>query len=149
MPAKKRGLTIHSSRSRFAARLNSGVTPQMRHLLAIALLTPLLVLAHQKNGRELIGYFSSLDWDAQSCGVLAVGSKATFVVDDAKEVSIVVPCIEMQTIKTHSGEVAPLELQRMYRILVSPDRPDGMNLPAPSPELLYLIETHDADAPAP
>lgn len=56
--------------------------------------------------------------------------------------------IEMQKVKMQSGQEKPLELHKMYRILVSPVRPENMDWPSVFPELLYLIETREVAQPA-
>jgi len=110
-------------------------------LLTAALLMPAAIHAHEK---ELVGRFTALDRSAPGCGILFVGSMASFVTEDGKNrISLVVPCIEMQTVKTQSGQVKLLELHRLYRILVSPVRPKNLGFPPPSPDLLYLIEASE------
>ena len=58
---------------------------------------------------------------------------------------MVVPCIEMATAKdAESGESMPLAPYRRYRIVVSPDRPKGMNIPDESAGRMYLVEAQVA-----
>ena len=116
------------------------------HLFTIALLMPAVATAHEK---EVIGQFTALDRSTPGCGIFFLGSMASFATEDGQsKISLVVPCIEMQKVKMQSGQEKPLELHKMYRILVSPVRPENMDSPSASPGLLYLIETREVAQPA-
>ncbi|RYY86346.1 MAG: hypothetical protein EOO15_14640 [Chitinophagaceae bacterium] len=113
-------------------------------LLATALFAPVAAAGHGTNVMDLVGHFKTLDRNVPGCGVLYMGSKATFVSQaDQQEISIVVPCIDMQTVKTDSPQTVKIELDKTYRIRVTPIRPENMSLPLPSSDFLYLIEVVD------
>jgi hypothetical protein len=76
---------------------------------------------------ELVGHFKSLPVTNASCGVLFVGSTATFV--DASshgEISVVIPCMNDQSTKGKSGLETHLIADRTYHIKVSKTQPKGL-----------------------
>ena len=98
--------------------------------------------AHEGHDRELGGHFTVLNRNVPGCGILFLGSPATFGADGREGgIPIVVPCIEMAEAKDEaSGKSAPLEPHTRYRIVVSPASPEHLETPAASPGLLYFVE---------
>ena len=124
----------------------------LRNLLAtIALVYAATTGANEKDGKELVGHFISLDRSVPGCGILFVGSAATFVSDgDHQAIPVIVPCIEMNMAKNvESGVASPLVLHKQYRILVSPVRPKNLSSPPAAPGLLYLIEVREISSQRP
>lgn len=121
----------------------------MRHLQFLTLALA-LVFAGASPAQEaaLIGQFTTIDRTMPSCGVLFVGSPATFVTRSGQEITLVIPCPEMQKAATASGGGGPLELHRTYRILVSSVRPHNLNIPAPSSKSLYLVRARELEVPS-
>jgi hypothetical protein len=115
-------------------------------IIATSLLVPTAAVAQEITSQDLVGHFKTLDREVPGCGVLSIGSKATFVIDDShKEVLLVIPCIEMQTVKAPPDHATNIELGTTYRILASSARPRHLDFPTASPGLLYLIEIQESD----
>ena len=88
---------------------------------------------------SLKGEFSNIDRTGAACGVLSVGSQATFVTQSGKVVTVVIPCPEMQLAKSPDGGSEQLKIHRSYLILVSSSRPQHLDISPSSPKALYFI----------
>ena len=122
----------------------------MKYLLSsLTFLAALVGSPAEAHERELVGQFSTLDQRGVSCGFLYIGTKATFVIDGSrKEVTIVIPCIEMQTGTSQAGRPELLKPKTSYRITVTTVRPKNLSAPADTPDLLYLVKAADLHGPA-
>ena len=83
------------------------------------------------DSRALIGRFNYIDTSQPGCGMFAIASKATFIVESSGEsVAIAVPCLTLQSVKNAAGEQAPIKVGDRYTIVVSHRRPTpDMNSP--------------------
>ena len=122
----------------------------MKHLLSpLTLLAVLIGSTAEARENELVGHFTSLDRSGPGCGYLFIGTKATFVADGSRtEVTVVVPCIEMQTATSRTGQPELLKPKSPYRITVTTVRPKNLSTPADNPGLLYLVKATELSGPA-
>lgn len=95
--------------------------------------------------RAMIGRFNYIDTSQPNCGVLAIASKATFIVEGSgQSVMIAVPCLTLQSVTNAAGEQTPIKVGDRYRIVVSHRKPTpDMNSPyllSRSPWYLISIE---------
>ena len=122
----------------------------MKHLLSsLTLLAVLIGSNAEAHEREFVGQFTALDRSGPGCGYLFIGTKATFVADGSRtEVTVVIPCIEMQTATSRSGRPELLKPKSRYRITVTTVRPKNLSTPADNPGLLYLVKATELSGPA-
>lgn len=123
-----------SSKRTASPLLNPSVRPLMKNLTILGVLTFLVAgctAQPASDSRAMIGRFNYIDTSQPGCGVLAVASKATFIVEGSgQSVTIAVPCLTLQSVKNPAGEQTPIEVGDRYRIVVSHRKPTpDMNYP--------------------